>query len=281
MNGGSHCGLPGRAKKPVHWAAVTCFSVATVGCGVAGLVVPGSHAAIWPASVLGRKANVISEPPVTSAAAPGLRVTVVAVTPVTVLPVARPAPKADMPALMLPASAKVSCCVPAAASWPVVAARLGSGPSPARPNVTWTPVPMWAVAFWLRATVVAVTASTVVPAGRPAAVTVIPAQTPVAAPKVSREVPDGQLPVVVPWTAGSVDPGAIAKATGAPAPTSAVTPVVRVTPVAVTASTVVPGARPAPRTVRPAAMPVVSPRASAAWPAGQAEAVDAVTGAME
>ena len=76
---------------------------------------------------------------------------VVAVTSATVLPAARPAPKADMPTLILPVPPKVSC-LPDIVSWVVVAARLGSGSPPARTNVIWEPVPMSAVAFWLRVT---------------------------------------------------------------------------------------------------------------------------------
>ena len=112
VNGGSHCGLPGCAKKPVHWAAVTCFSVATVGLAVAGDVVPGSHAAIWSASVLGRNANVMSASRLNvGRGAAALRVTVVAVTLSATAPAAMPAPKADMPTLMLPVPPKVSSAV--------------------------------------------------------------------------------------------------------------------------------------------------------------------------
>ena len=62
VNGGSHCAFPVTEKKLVHCASVTCFSVATVGCGVDGDVVDGSQAAIWSASVLGVMMNVMDEP---------------------------------------------------------------------------------------------------------------------------------------------------------------------------------------------------------------------------
>src|SRR5271166_125819 len=285
VNGGSHGGLPGSAKKPVHWGAVTCLSVATVGSGVAGDVVPGSHRAIWSASALGRQAKEMSEPGGTSAVTLGLSVTASPVTSDTVLPAARPAPNADMPTLtepVPPEPPKVSMAVPGGQSLVVVAARLGSGSPPASAKVTFdccgTPwVPM---AFALRAMVVAVTASTVVPDGRPSATAVMPALIPVAAAKVSRLAPAGQSAVVWTVTAGSAEPGAMTKATGAPWATVAVTPVLSMTPVAVVLSTVVPGAMPVPRTVMPLLMPIVSARARAV-PDAHSAVVDVVTGGIE
>ena len=123
VNGGSHCGLPVTVKNAVHCTAVTCFSVATVGCGVGGVVVEGSQAAIWSASVLGIITNVMTEPFGTSAGAPALRVTVVAVTLCTVVPAAMPAARADIPGLIPSVLPTVSTAVPWGQSAVVVAVR--------------------------------------------------------------------------------------------------------------------------------------------------------------
>ena len=100
VNGGSQLELPVKVKKLVHCAAVTRLSVSTVGLAVGGVVVEGSHCAIWSARELASGTKEMTEPFGTSEATAGLMLTVVAATLSTVVPGAMPVPKTDMPDLV-------------------------------------------------------------------------------------------------------------------------------------------------------------------------------------
>ena len=166
MKGGSQLEFPVYVKKPVHCDAVTRFNVSTVGFGVGGVVVVGSHAAIWSASELASGTNEITDPFGTSDATALLRMTVVAVTLSTVVPGAMPVPKADMPARIPLVEPNVNV-VPAGASTVVDAVtgtRSDRSVATVR-NVISEPGATSSERGPLSVTVVAVTLCTVVPAG--------------------------------------------------------------------------------------------------------------------
>ena len=91
------------------------MNVSTVGCGVDGVVVLGSHAAIWSASELASGTNEMTDALGTSLATALLSVTAVGDTLSTVVPVAIPFPNTDMPVAMPLVAPKVKV-VPAGVS---------------------------------------------------------------------------------------------------------------------------------------------------------------------
>src|SRR6266566_4910186 len=279
VNGGSHCGLPVTVKNAVHCAAVTCFSVATVGAGVGGDVVEGSQAAIWSASVLGITTNVTTDPLCTSAGTPVPRMTVVAVTLCTVVPAAMPAPETDIPAVMpsvLPepkVSTEVFC--PQSA---VVVAVTGSNMMTEPPGtVARTPM--------LSVTVVEVSFWTLVPGAIFGPATGIPLLmlfVPAGPLKVS--VTPGRDSAVVVAVTGAIGVAGIMKnVTTELLGRSAETFALSVTVVAVTLCTVVPAAISGPAADIPTLIqlaPSAPPKVSRAVPDGQSAVVVSVTGGV-
>ena len=176
-----------------------------MGWGVGGVVVDGSHAAIWSARVLDVAMNVITDPLGTSAEAAALSVTMLPVTLCAVLPAAILGPKIVIPALIpvvLAAPPKVSVVVPDGQS-AVVVAVTGDFGTPA--NVISDPLGTSPETGALSTTVLAATLRTVVTAVMLGPKTAIPALIPVVppAPPKASVVPDGQSAVVTAVTGGS------------------------------------------------------------------------------
>jgi hypothetical protein len=276
VNGGSQVALPVYVKKFVHSVAVTCFSVATVGNGVGGDVVEGSHAAIASDNVTGTIRNATTEPLGTSPETAAVSVTVVEDTLFAVVPAATFGPKTGMPTVipLVPPAGKVNV-LPDGQSTEVVAVRHMT-------NVTTElggTSPETAV---LSVTVVEDTLLTVVPGTIFVPKTAMPTLIPMVPPapvKVNVVVSEGQSAVVV-AVRGGIMAGITTNAMTEPLGTSAETAVVSTTVVEVALLTVVPRVIFVPMTPMPPVIPVVPVKVNVAVPDGQSAVVVAELGGL-
>ena len=206
VNGGNQAGLPVYVKKLVHWVAVTCFNVATVGFVVGGDVVEGNHAAISSAKVLGMITKLMTEPVGTSADTLALSFTIGAATFSTEVPGGMLGPYTDIPTAMpavAPTPPKVKSGVLIGQSAVVVALMGRMGSMGMVTNAIDVPLGTSAVTAVLSVTFGEFTDCTVVPKAIFVPRTDMPALIPAVLVK-GNIFPEGVSAVVLVWTGGLV-----------------------------------------------------------------------------